>query len=76
MNKISKWLLKARFLLSCAALFIVSVAANAAGIDFSGVTAAIDVTTVLAAISAVAALKVSPVFAKWAYSKLINWFGN
>jgi hypothetical protein len=43
-------------------------------IDFSGITSAIGVTEVLAAITAVAAIKIMPGFTKWAYSKLIGWF--
>lgn len=42
--------------------------------DFSAITTAIDVSTVLAAIAAIAAIKVLPGFARWAYSKVINWF--
>lgn len=63
-------------LVSAGVLTAVSGAVSAAPLDFSGVTGAISVTEILAAITAVAALKVSPVFAKWAYGKLINWFGN
>lgn len=42
--------------------------------DFSGITAAIDVTTVMAALTAIAALKVLPGFGRWAYNKVIGWF--
>jgi hypothetical protein len=48
-------------------------AANAA-LDFTPISAAIDVATVVTAITALAALKVSPGFAKWAYNKVISWF--
>jgi hypothetical protein len=42
--------------------------------DFTALTAAIDVTTIVAAITAIAALKVAPGFAKWGYNKVISWF--
>jgi hypothetical protein len=48
-------------------------AANAA-LDFAGVTTAVDVATVVAAITALAALKVAPGFAKWAYNQVVGWF--
>lgn len=56
-----------------AALAMVSTSANAA-LDFSGVTGAISNTEVLAAITAVAAIKMAPGAAKWGYNKLIGWF--
>lgn len=43
-------------------------------LDFSGVTGAVDVTTLLVAITAVAVLKVAPGFARWGYDNLIDWF--
>lgn len=52
----------------------VSSNAAAAALDFTALTTAVDVTTVVAAISAIAALKMAPGFARWAYSKVIGWF--
>lgn len=46
----------------------------AAGLDFSGVTAAVDISTVAAAIIAMAAIKILPNVAKWAGNKLANFF--
>ncbi len=42
--------------------------------DFSAITTAIDVTTIMAALTAIAALKVLPGFARWGYTKVIGWF--
>jgi len=44
------------------------------GLDFSGITGAVDATTIVAAISAIAAIKVLPGFTKWAFNKVIGWF--
>lgn len=46
----------------------------AAGIDYSPITSAIDVSTVAVAIVAMAALKAGPNVARWASSKLANFF--
>ncbi|ASF48333.1 hypothetical protein [Methylovulum psychrotolerans] len=56
-----------------AGLLAAPLASNAA-LDFSGITGAVDATTVVAAITAVAALKVLPGVARWGYNKLISWF--
>jgi hypothetical protein len=42
--------------------------------DMTGVLAEIDATTVVAAITAVAAIKIAPGFARWGYNKVISWF--
>lgn len=42
--------------------------------DFSDVTAAVDATTIVAAISAIAAIKILPGVARWGYNKVIGWF--
>lgn len=42
--------------------------------DFTTITGAIDATTVIAALTAVAAIKITPNVAKWGYSKVVNWF--
>lgn len=42
--------------------------------DFTAITAAVDVTTIVAALTALAALKMSPGVAKWGYNKVIGWF--
>lgn len=44
------------------------------GLDFSAITSAIDATTIVAAISAIAAIKILPGVAKWGYNKVIGWF--
>ncbi len=61
------------------AVLLVSAAAatqaNAAGgLDFTAITSAVDATTIVAAISAIAAIKVLPNVAKWGYNKVIGWF--
>lgn len=63
-----------QFALSVAGLVGVSSMTFATGLDFTAVTAVVDVTTILAAISALAALKFAPGVAKWAYNKVISWF--
>jgi hypothetical protein len=42
--------------------------------DFSGLTGAIDATTIVAAISALAAIKILPGVATWGFNKVISWF--
>jgi hypothetical protein len=42
--------------------------------DFTTLVAAVDTTTLLAGITSLAALKMSPGVAKWGYSKVIGWF--
>jgi hypothetical protein len=42
--------------------------------DFTNITAAVDATTIVAALGAVAAVKILPNVAKWGYSKVVNWF--
>ncbi|WP_444925108.1 hypothetical protein ACJJH9_09840 [Microbulbifer sp. DLAB2-AF] len=42
--------------------------------DFTAITNAIDSSTVVAAITAIAAVKISPGVAKWGYNKVIGWF--
>lgn len=42
--------------------------------DFTNVTAAVDATTIVAAITALAAIKILPGVAKWGYGKVIGWF--
>lgn len=41
--------------------------------DFTAVTSAIDATTIVAAIAAIAAIKVLPNVAKWGFNKVISW---
>jgi hypothetical protein len=41
--------------------------------DFSGITSAIDATTIVAALTAIAAVKILPNVAKWGYNKVIGW---
>ena len=42
--------------------------------DFSKLTSAVDGATIVAAITALAAIKILPGVAKWGYSKVIGWF--
>jgi len=42
--------------------------------DFTAVTSAVDATTVVAAIGAIAAIKILPGVAKWGFGKVIGWF--
>ena len=42
--------------------------------DFTAITAAVDATTIVAALTAIAAVKVAPNVAKWGYNKVIGWF--
>lgn len=42
--------------------------------DFTALTAAVDATTIVAAIGAIAAVKILPGVAKWGYGKVISWF--
>lgn len=42
--------------------------------DFTALTAAVDATTIVAALTAIAAIKILPGVAKWGYNKVINWF--
>lgn len=43
--------------------------------DFTALTAAISVTTIVAAIGAVAVIKVGPSFARWGYKQVTKMFG-
>ena len=60
------------------AALVVVLAANpafaAGGMDFSAITGAIDATTIVAAITAIAAIKILPGVAKWGFGKVISWF--
>ncbi|MDD4979598.1 MAG: hypothetical protein PHI29_13310 [Gallionella sp.] len=44
--------------------------------DFTAITAAINTTTILAGIAAVAAIKVGPPFARWGYAQVTKMFGK
>lgn len=71
--KLRKFLARGGVILSTGALLAAN--ANAAGgLDFSAITSAVDATTIVAAISAIAAIKVLPNVAKWGYNKVIGWF--
>lgn len=41
--------------------------------DFTAITSAIDATTIVAALTAIAAIKILPGVAKWGYNQVINW---
>lgn len=53
---------------------ILSSVAQATGVDYSGITAAVDVSTVATAIVAMGALMVAPNVARWAVRKLAGFF--
>lgn len=42
--------------------------------DFSAITGAVDAATIVAAIAALAAIKVLPGVATWGFNKVIGWF--
>ena len=42
--------------------------------DFTAITGAIDASTIVAALTAIAAVKITPGVAKWGYNKVIGWF--
>ncbi len=42
--------------------------------DFTNVTSAVDATTIVGALTAIAAIKILPGVAKWGYNKVIGWF--
>lgn len=42
--------------------------------DFGPLTSAVDATTIVAAIAAIAAIKILPGVAKWGFGKVIGWF--
>lgn len=44
-------------------------------LDFTAVTSAIDATTIVLAITAVAAIKILPGVAIWGFNKVVCWFG-
>ena len=41
--------------------------------DFTNITAAVDATTIVAALTAIAAIKILPGVARWGYNKVIGW---
>jgi hypothetical protein len=48
--------------------------ASAAGPDFSAITGAIDSSTIVTAIAAIAAIKILPGVARWGFNQVITWF--
>lgn len=42
--------------------------------DFTALTAAVDAGPIVAALGAIAAIKVLPGVTKWGYNKVIGWF--
>ena len=42
--------------------------------DFTNVVSAVDATTIVAALTALAAIKILPGVARWGYNKVIGWF--
>jgi hypothetical protein len=42
--------------------------------DFSAIISAVNVFAIVAAIVAIAAIKILPAVARWAFSKVIDWF--
>ncbi|AEF99484.1 hypothetical protein [Methylomonas methanica] len=51
-----------------------SAHADPIAMDFSGLTGAVDTTTITAAITAFAAVKIAPGMLKWGFNKVIGWF--
>ena len=42
--------------------------------DFSTILTAVDASTIVVALTAIAAIKILPGVAKWGYNKVIGWF--
>lgn len=42
--------------------------------DFTDITSAVDATTIVAAIGAIAAIKILPGVARWGFNAVITWF--
>ncbi|WP_313463760.1 hypothetical protein [Pseudomonas nitroreducens] len=77
MEKLNKLLSRAGVVVGAGAVLAATsgpAAAAGADLDFSAITSAVDATTILAAIAAIAAIKVLPGVAKWGYNKVIGWF--
>lgn len=53
---------------------VVGFGAQAAGPDMSALTGAVDAGTIVAAIAAVAAIKILPPVASWGYNQVIRLF--
>lgn len=51
-----------------------TTAAHAAGPDMSAITGAVDAGTIVAAIAAIAAIKILPPVASWGYNQVIKLF--
>ncbi|WP_143512600.1 hypothetical protein [Vreelandella utahensis] len=73
--------MRIRELFLALSLMLVSAMAAASGggggggqLDMSGVTSAVDASTIVAAISSIAAIKILPGVARWGYNKVIGWF--
>ena len=60
--------------LVAACVLVASGAANATSVDYSAISAAVDVSTVATAIVAMGALMVAPNVARWAVRKLAGFF--
>ena len=61
-------------LISVGILLAVSSSANAAGLDFTGVTGAVDASSIVTALGAIAAIKILPGVARWGFNKVVTWF--
>jgi len=61
-------------LLASFGLSVFAIGPANAALDFTGVTGAVDSTTIVAAITAIAAIKMLPGVAKWGFNKVIGWF--
>lgn len=42
--------------------------------DFTDITGAIDATTIVVALTAIAAIKILPGVTRWGYNQVIGWF--
>ncbi|SMC29983.1 hypothetical protein SAMN02745857_04327 [Andreprevotia lacus DSM 23236] len=56
------------------ALAAVSSQAAAINIDFSQITGALDATSIITGIAAVAAIAISPRFARWGFKQVMSFF--
>lgn len=74
MEKRSQMTLALVLAASIAAVASGPAAAAGADLDFTAITGAVSAETILAAIAAIAAIKVLPGVAKWGYNKVIGWF--
>ncbi len=59
---------------AAAGFALIAGTASAAGPDMSPLTSAVDASTIVVAIGAVAAIKILPGVARWGYQQVMNLF--